>query len=101
MQAEIEIRMINTTYIALIGKKAAKNTLLYVYTMLHLGLPEPPTWSNKGRRTSSTLVHLRQRIHQSLSSAFSNMRRGQWEIWHMGIKNIQGTLYASEGGHVS
>ena len=47
VQAEIEIRMIDATYIALIRKKAEK-TCLYIYYPSHLGLPEPPTWSNEG-----------------------------------------------------
>ena len=48
-QAEIEIRMIGATYIALIGKKWAKpraghHTHVTIYYPLHLGLPEAPTW---------------------------------------------------------
>jgi hypothetical protein len=45
-QAEIEIRVINATYIALIGKKQKKKCH-YRYHPWCLSLSEPPTWSNE------------------------------------------------------
>ena len=42
-QAEIEIRMIEATYIVLIGKKQEKKTCHYMLSFSSW----PPTWSNK------------------------------------------------------
>ena len=43
VQAEIDIRMISTTYIAFIGKKWKNMSLSSC-----LDFPETPTWSNEG-----------------------------------------------------